>query len=134
MTALVQWLIRNKDGRVDGPFTTTEVVKKIRTGFYLGEEFISRYPSGRWNPISYDQNFFNILLEVLESEMDESPRKFDAEEIKEPEDFVNIEKNEGKAVPEFLDNKTPLIIDVEVEEKIFYLLIFHNLGLNDKYD
>ena len=120
MTETVQWLIRNKDGRIDGPYTTAEVVKKIRAGFYLGEEFISKYPSGRWNPISYDQNFFNTLLEVLEDEMGETPKNTknpDLEITDESEDFVNVDKDEGAAIREVIDNKTPLVIDVEVEEK-----------------
>ena len=92
MTTQVQWLIRSKDGRVDGPFTTTEVVRKIRAGFYLGEEYISKYPSGRWHPISYDQNFFNVLLEVLETEMEEKPQHV-VEHLEESNSFVNISKD-----------------------------------------
>ncbi|MCJ8277159.1 MAG: hypothetical protein HRT44_05290, partial [Bdellovibrionales bacterium] len=122
---LVQWLIRNKDGRVDGPFTTAEVIKQIRSGVYLGEEFISKYPSGRWNPISYDQSFFDVLLEVLEGELDTRPKKPLEEDT--VESFVNIEKDDtiqkdkkrkkSDAVPELLDSQTPLIIDVDVTKK-----------------
>ena len=70
MNEIVQWLIRNKKGEIDGPLTTVEVIRKIRGGFYSGDEYLSRYPSGRWYPISYDQKFFNTLLEVLEQEVE----------------------------------------------------------------
>jgi tetratricopeptide (TPR) repeat protein len=129
---IVQWLIRKKEGEIEGPLTTVEVVRKIRSGFYYGEEFISKYPSGRWHPISYDENFFNILLEVLEQELFEKPSpklkdevtqriehiKKDfaqAEEKKEANKPKSPESKQGQAVFEDLDAKTPLIIEMKKE-------------------
>ncbi len=127
MSEIVQWLIRKQNGEIDGPMTTVDVIRKIRSGSYMGEEFLSRYPSGRWYPISYDQNFFNILLEVLEQDLLDkpSPKKEERDEvtqriasIKKDFEAAQTQKIElGAAVFEDLDAKTPVVIEVEPENK-----------------
>lgn len=128
MNETVQWLIRNKKGEIDGPLTTVEVIRKIRGGFYSGDEFLSRYPSGRWYPISYDQKFFNTLLEVLEQDLleKEQPTHEEKEEVTQRINNLKKEFEEGKsqeiafshAVHEDLDAKTPIIIEMETEVPI----------------
>ncbi len=139
MNDIVQWLIRNKNGEIEGPLTTVEVVRRIRSGLYYGEEFISRYPDGRWNPISYDENFFNILLEALEQELFEKPERDSRERTQVTKRIENIKKEfeqakeeksqsgfdddktsmdskpMGKAIFEDFDAKTPVIIEMEKE-------------------
>ncbi len=135
MNEIIQWLIRNKSGEIEGPLTTVEVVRRIRSGIYYGEEYVSRYPEGRWHPISYDENFFNILLEALEQELFEKPVsskeertqvtqrieniKKEHEQKEEEEDDFDItkvvEKPLGQAVFEDVDGKTPVIIEMEKE-------------------
>jgi tetratricopeptide (TPR) repeat protein len=132
VTEIVQWLIRNNKGEIDGPLTTVEVIRKIRSGKYLGEEYISSYPSGRWNPISYDENFFNILLEVLEQELFERPDKNLEKKEEVTQRIINLKKeseqahqqqieekpSHDKAVFEDLDAKTPVVIEVEKDIQI----------------
>ncbi len=128
MNEIVQWLIRTPKGEIEGPFTTVEVIRKIRSGFYIGEEYISRFPSGRWFPISYDENFFNILLEVLEDELFEKEDESSLEkkevtqrietlkkEFAKGKDEPELEDNKGEAIFEDLDAKTPVIIEMEKE-------------------
>jgi tetratricopeptide (TPR) repeat protein len=133
---MVQWLIRNKNGEIEGPLTTVEVVRRIRSGVYYGEEFVSRYPEGRWQPISYDENFFNILLEALEQELFEKPVEAKKErtevttriktlkkefEQAQQQDAIDDdktrvkEKPKGQAVFEDVDAHTPVIIEMEKE-------------------
>lgn len=128
MNEIVQWLIRNKNGEVDGPFTTVEVIRKIRSGIYGGDEYLSRYPSGRWYPISYDQNFFNILLEVLEQDLFEKSATSEGEKEDVTQRIENLKKEHeeskthemifGHAVQEDLDAKTPVVIDMEPEAPV----------------
>lgn len=128
MGDIVQWLIRNPKGEVEGPLTTVEVIRKIRSGIYFGEEYISRYPSGRWHPISYDQNFFNILLEVLEDELFEKPEQAVTEKEEITQRIENIKqdfkeakeqkKNVGQAVFEDIEAKTPVVIELEEKVKV----------------
>jgi tetratricopeptide (TPR) repeat protein len=125
---IVQWLIRTSKGEIEGPFTTVEVIRKIRSGVYVGEEYISKFPSGRWFPISYDENFFNILLEVLEDELFEKEDESSLEKKEVTQRIETLKKEfekgkedpvpkdeKGKAVFEDLDAKTPVIIEMEKE-------------------
>lgn len=63
-----KWLIKDNDGRVRGPFFTDEILKKISNGEYIGEEKISLYPGTNWVPISREAEFYDKLLEILDSE------------------------------------------------------------------
>ena len=63
-----RWLLKDRDGRVRGPFYTDEILKKISRGEFFGEEMIALYPSTDWMPISNDPEFFDQLLEALDGE------------------------------------------------------------------
>jgi len=128
VSEIIQWLVRNQNGEIDGPLTTVEVIRKIRSGILFGEEYISRYPSGRWHPISYDENFFNVLLEVLEDELVEKPIRTGREQEEVTQRIENLKKihtqaavdktevrEVGQAHFEDLEAKTPLIIEMENE-------------------
>ena len=125
---MTQWLVRNKKGKIDGPLTTTEVVERIRSGIYFGEEFISRYPSGRWYPISHEQSFFEVILGFLEEDLlGRSPLEVD--EKKEITQRIEVLKEEnsqrkeeiresgGRAIFEDVDAKTPVIVEMEKKNK-----------------
>ena len=127
MKPIVQWLVRASGGRIIGPITTQEVIRKIRTGTFVGEESISKYPEGRWHPISYEQSFFDVLLEVLESELGDSQKtekpfgKEDAsrriENLKEEREIGKANRETVERTPslshEDVDAQTPVIIDLE---------------------
>ena len=127
---MTQWLVRNKKGKIDGPLTTVEVVRKIRSGIYFGEEFVSRYPSGRWHPISHEQNFFSVILDILEEDLlGKSPSKVDdkneitrkiqvlKEENSQRQKREESQKHGGQAIFEDIDAKTPVVIEVEKKNK-----------------
>ncbi len=63
-----KWLIKDREGRVRGPFYTDDILSRISRGEFSGEEFISLYPSTNWIPISNDPQFYDRLLETLDSE------------------------------------------------------------------
>lgn len=60
-----RWIIKNSEGLVIGPFTTEQVLAKIRSGDFMGEEWISVYPGSHWRPISQDPQFYDYLLDAL---------------------------------------------------------------------
>ena len=68
------WLIKNRKGRVKGPFSEKEILEQIKTFRLSGEELISLYPAGRWKNISSHPSFYSALLEVFSPDSD-SPRK-----------------------------------------------------------
>ncbi len=124
---MTQWLIRNKKGKVDGPLTTVEVIQKIRSGIYFGEELVSLYPSGRWYSISREQAFFDVILDLLEEDLlGKAPTKEDEKReitrkiqiLKEENEKKDEEtqKKRGQAVFEDIDAKTPIIIEMEKKE------------------
>ena len=130
MNEVVQWLVKNKKGEVQGPLTHKEVIQKILTGVYFGEELISPYPSEQWKPISHNQDFFDLIIKLLEREfMGKEPSQVEQrkeltqriqtlrQENQQREDSKNIkkeEKNLGRAVSEDIESKPPA---VEMKEK-----------------
>ncbi len=60
-----KWIIKNVDGLVLGPYTTEQILNKIRSGDFMGEESIALYPGSQWRPISQDPQFYDSLLEAL---------------------------------------------------------------------
>ena len=132
MKEITQWIIQTKEGKKDGPFSTQEVIQKIRSGIYLGEESVSRYPTGQWCLLSHEEQFFDVIIKVLEEDLlDSSPLKEEEKEeltkrislIKEEKsrknyqkDFVYHKREKGQAVSEDLDAKTPVVLEVRNKE------------------
>lgn len=63
-----RWLIRDKEGRVKGPYFTDDILARIQRGEITGEEYISLYPNTDWIPISNDSDFYDQLLASLDEE------------------------------------------------------------------
>jgi tetratricopeptide (TPR) repeat protein len=63
-----RWLLKDREGRVRGPFATEDILGRISRGEMSGEEKISLYPSTNWMPISNDPQFYDKLLESLDHE------------------------------------------------------------------
>lgn len=63
-----RWLIKDKDGRVRGPFYTDDILARIQRGEITGEEKISLFPNTDWIPISNDPQFYDQLLDSLDEE------------------------------------------------------------------
>ena len=71
-----RWIIRDAQGRIEGPFTTEKVLYKIGRGEFSGDESVAHYPDDKWIPISQDPQFYDRLLEVLA----QSPRQAEDED------------------------------------------------------
>lgn len=80
-----QWIIKNSEGVVSGPFTTDVVLQKINQGELSGDEYISVYPNSDWHPISTDPQFYDKLLEFLEKDK-VAPRESFFSERPKPQD------------------------------------------------
>ena len=64
-----QWIVRNADGKIYGPFSKDQVLEQIDRNFFLGDEQIAEYPGGRWISISKSPEFYDRLLDVLAAEV-----------------------------------------------------------------
>ncbi|MCZ0933444.1 MAG: tetratricopeptide repeat protein, partial [Oligoflexia bacterium] len=59
------WLIKDKKGRIFGPYNEKEVCFYIEEGEFKGEELFSKYPAGKWSPLSAHPVFYEKLLAKL---------------------------------------------------------------------
>lgn len=79
-----KWLIRTAHEGTQGPFLTEEIIRKIKTGIFSGEESIALYPDGDWKELSKELVFYDALIESLEnpkSVSDQSQKKMQAETV-----------------------------------------------------
>ena len=82
------WLIKDKKGRIQGPYSESQICEFIELGKYDSNSFVSSYPYGKWKPLSTQTSFYEALLKVLdpkkkkEKETEESTEA--EEEVLEP--------------------------------------------------
>ncbi len=70
-----QWIVKDDEGRIYGPFATEKVLEQIDLGFFVGGELIATYPGGNWVAISKSPEFYDRLLDVLAAEAVEPNNK-----------------------------------------------------------
>lgn len=59
------WLLKSKNGRIQGPLSSDEIIKLIQEKTIEGEETIAEYPGGKWKPVSVVPVFYEQLLQIL---------------------------------------------------------------------
>ena len=91
-----RWLVKNSDGLVQGPYTTEEILEKIKKEEFSGKEFISLYPDGKWMPITHTPSFYDSLFSALLASSNEEEIKKYIEEEKKSEVRDNIEAEKEK--------------------------------------
>ena len=82
------WLLKQKNGRVQGPLSTDEIIQLIQDKVVYGEEAISVYPDGRWKPISVEPLFYEPLLQAL-SENEEHPTQHPSPSVNKNTDEID---------------------------------------------
>ncbi len=68
-----QWLIKNKNGNILGPYSEKEIGFHIEEGKFKGEELLSSYPVGKWKPISSQPFFYEKILAKLNEQNKSAP-------------------------------------------------------------
>lgn len=71
------WLIKNKKGRIFGPYSETEIIGHIESGRFKGEEQYCTYPLGHWKLLSKNTLFYESLLKKINAENTEFTRSPD---------------------------------------------------------
>ncbi len=61
-----KWIIRIGNSPTQGPFSTAEVIERIKDGDLFGEEMVALFPDGQWKRLSQEPTFFSLILDVLE--------------------------------------------------------------------
>lgn len=59
------WLVKDKRGRIFGPYNEKEVCFYIQEGEFKGEELFSPYPTGKWKPLSAHPVFYEKIMAKL---------------------------------------------------------------------
>ncbi len=128
----IRWLVRDPDGKIYGPLSTERVLQQISAGFFRGEEDVSLYPNGKWISISVEPQFYDQLLDVLDSEIKskskqpEKPKDTPKEDVKEIKLGPEVSKTgeppagfeRGKAHAEVQDHQADTYGGVETDEVV----------------
>lgn len=61
------WVLRTPAGQLKGPFSTEKVKRLILDGSFTGSEFIAKYPEGSWGELTKRSEFYDTLMQALES-------------------------------------------------------------------
>lgn len=62
------WNLKDKKGRIFGPFTTSKIMSLIQRGYLDGEEHITPKNAERWVEISKYPEFYDVIIESLKGE------------------------------------------------------------------
>lgn len=66
--AEAKWNLKDKKGRIFGPFTTSKIISLIERGYLDGEELITPKNAERWVEISKYPEFYDVIIEALKTE------------------------------------------------------------------
>lgn len=66
-----KWLIKTRQGKIQGPLSTRRVIEEIQLGDITEEDSIAVYPSSNWIPITHNPDFYDILLGLLTEDQNE---------------------------------------------------------------
>ena len=94
------WIVKDSEGRLRGPFSTQKILKQIERGDYVGNEMIALYPGGQWIAISKTPEFYDKLLDALAQDQNVLPRKDAARSSAQITNQEDLDKTD----PAFEDN------------------------------
>lgn len=63
-----KWNLKDKKGRIFGPFSTSKIMSLIERGYLDGEELITPKNAERWVEISKYPEFYDVIIESLKNE------------------------------------------------------------------
>jgi hypothetical protein len=81
------WIVRDREGKIFGPFSTDQVLVQIDRGYFMGGEDVALYPGGRWIPISNTPEFYDRLLDALSQEGVDK-KKMNEKSVARPSEIV----------------------------------------------
>ncbi len=76
-----RWYVKTPQNQTWGPLTEDEVIEKINSGFFVGQELVSKANEARWIPITQHPLFFEALVEEMDLELKNERNPKPPEEI-----------------------------------------------------
>lgn len=113
--ASTMWNIKDKKGRIFGPFSTDKIMNLIERGFLDGEEFITPQNAQRWVEISKYPEFYDVIIEALKTE---HKSLSDSDLTDELTKFQKgLESQTSEPEPEVLRKRGKVIIEEDPKKK-----------------
>lgn len=116
MKISITWVVKNSSGQLKGPYTTDEILAKIEDGTITGDEEMAQYPGGDWQHTSKYTEFYEKILQTLESQSkgsnNEKEKNRNAKRQKESDKdaTVVVDKNKIKIVqPKISESLQPVL-------------------------
>jgi tetratricopeptide (TPR) repeat protein len=109
--AEIFWNLKDKKGRIFGPFTTAKIIELIERGILDGEEFITPSTSERWVQVSKYPEFYDVIIDMLSKEN----KKLSSEEISKE---LSLSQNfQGPAQPSPPPKRGRAVIEEDTRKK-----------------
>ncbi len=64
-----RWYVKTPQNQTLGPMTEEEVVEKLSSGFFVGQELVCRANEARWIPITQHPAFFEAVVNEMDQEL-----------------------------------------------------------------
>ena len=109
------WLVKDKKSRISGPYDEEEILYRIETGEFNGEELIASYPSGRWKPLTVYSVFYDKFLKSLNTSSST-----------EEDSSLSEEKQEKFIEPTVIIPQKPKLKDSKKPERKKVKIKFHD--------
>ncbi len=111
-----RWYVKTPQNQTLGPMTEEEVVEKLTSGYFVGQELVCKANDARWIPITQHPAFFEAVVD----EMDQELKKEMAPPVKEEATDVGDGEKEKREVPLWkrLQIKVPNVEEKEIEQPV----------------
>jgi tetratricopeptide (TPR) repeat protein len=88
------WYVKTPQNQTLGPLTEEEVIEKLKSGFFLGQELVTKSNEARWIPITQHPAFFDALINEMDRELQEELAPKNKEEVTNTEDGQGLDPKE----------------------------------------
>ncbi len=84
-----RWYVKTPQNQTWGPMSEEEVIEKLSTGYFVGQELVSKANEARWIPITQHPAFFEALVEEMDRELKNGQEPKQKEEITSVDDAAH---------------------------------------------
>lgn len=90
-----QWYVKTPQNQTWGPMSEDEVIEKLSSGYFLGQELICKANEAHWIPITQYPPFFDAIIDEMGKEL----QKDSEPQVKEEVTDVDGHTKDSKEIP-----------------------------------
>ncbi len=90
-----RWYVKTPQNQTLGPLSESEIIEKLKTGYFVGQELVTNSTDARWIPITQHPPFFEVLVDEMDRELKEESEPPPKEEIT----YTGQDEGGAKGVP-----------------------------------